>query len=99
MKKKKHICELLLEYVTFLGIKRINEIDGLWVHQIDETWLIKCNGHQETIENVPGYCWAIEYNGWPAGILSVMGDGIMAMGMGANEHTLAEAINAKMNSK
>lgn len=93
----KHICETLLEYVSFLGVKKIDSLPGLWENQIDEHWKIKCNGHKETIDNVPALCWSIEFNGWPAGILSVMGDGVICAGSEGNAENLQKAIEARMS--
>lgn len=91
---KKHICESLIEYVSRLGIKRINELPGLFEHKVDEQWTIKCNGHKEPIDNVPPFHWYIEYNGWPAGILSLTGEGEICDGDTANIDTLQAALES-----
>lgn len=93
----KHICETLLDYVSFLGVQNIESLPGLWENQIDKHWKIKCNGHAETIDNVPALCWRIEFNGWPAGILSVIGEGVICGGDEANAENLQKAIEAKMS--
>lgn len=92
----KSLAEILLEYALSLGAAKINALPGLWIHQIDEHWLVKCNGHRETMEGVPPYSWSFEYNGWPAGIRGVRGDGIICAGEAANEKTLKAAIEVKM---
>ena len=81
-----------------LGVRNVNKLPGCWEHQVDERWWISLNGHKETIKDshgaeVPGFHAAIEYNGWPAGIISPIG-GIIAAGEGANEHNFIEALKA-----
>lgn len=95
--EQKHIAELLAEYVSFLGVKNISQLPGLWEHNIDETWSIKCNGHTEAVDNVPPLSWSLSFNGWPAGIISVLGDGVICAGSEGNEDNLRAAILAKMN--
>lgn len=96
--EKIHIAHLFLEYAKFLGVKSISNLSGLWESKIDDQWTIKCNGHKETIDGVPGFSWLIEYNGWPAGILDIMGDGIICAGEGGNEENLRKAIELKMTA-
>ena len=95
--EENHVCELLMEYALSIGVKRINELPGLWEHKIDDTWEVKCNGHNKTIGSVPPYSWSISYNGWPAGIMSITGEGILCAGEGGNEENLKEAILKKLN--
>ena len=92
----KHIVETLMEYAIFLGAKRINELPGLWENKINNQWTIKCNGHTEDIQGVPPFSWYIEYNGWPAGILSILGDWAIPAVNGLNEESLHKAIKVKM---
>lgn len=89
---KKHIVELLMEYAITKGAKDISHLPGLWVNQLDERWLIKCNGHLEEVESIPKLSWYIEFNGWPFAILSIAGHGEMGTGELANEDTLRKAI-------
>lgn len=93
----KHICETLMEYVSFLGVTKIDSLPGLWENKIDDTWTIKCNGHNYEVENVPPFSWYIEFNGWPAGVISVMGDGVLCAGKAGNEDNLRRAIEARMS--
>lgn len=99
MPEEKSLAELLLEYAISTGAKRINELPGLWINQVDEHWLIKCNGHEDVIDHVPPFSWSIEYNGWPAGIMHIRGDGFLCSGEMANEKTLIAAIGAKMQAQ
>lgn len=100
MNNKKSIAEILMEYAISKGATKLHLVTGLWVSKIDEHWLVKCNGHRETIDLVPPFSWSIEYNGWPAGIVGAIdGEGIIAVGEIVNEKTLLEAIQAKMEDK
>jgi hypothetical protein len=92
----KHVCEVMMDYALSMGCGQINKLPGLWESVIDENWTIRCNGHDKTIKGVPPYCWSIEYNGWPAGILSIMGEGVICAGELGNAENLIEAIEAKM---
>lgn len=90
-----HIVELLMEYAVRHGAKDLNKLPGLWETKVDETWTIKCNGHDTEIDGVPPFCWYIEYNGWPAGVLSAFhGDGVLAAGEGGNEQSLRTALQS-----
>ena len=91
-----HIVETLMEYAIFLGAKRINELPGLWENKINNQWTIKCNGHNEDMQGVPPFSWYVEYNGLPAGILSIMGDWAIPTVNGLNEESLHKAIKGKM---
>lgn len=55
---KKHIAELLMEYAGSKGAKGISDLPGLWTSQLDEQWLIKCNGHIIEVEG------AVNGRGW-----------------------------------
>jgi hypothetical protein len=92
----KHLVETLMEYAIFLGAKRINELPGLWENKINNQWTIKCNGHTKDILGVPPFSWYVEYNGLPAGILSIMGDWAIPTVNGLNEESLQKAIKRKM---
>lgn len=96
--KEKSLAEVLLDYAISTGVGRIDILPGLWTSQIDEHWLVMCNGHQEVIDHVPAFSWFFEYNGWPAGIMGIRGEGIMCTGEIANEKALIAAIEAKMKA-
>ena len=81
-----------IELAAACGARKINQLPGCWSHQIDGHWKIDVNGKDVTVENIPPYHIAIEYNGWPAGILSPIG-GIIAAGEGANETTFIAALD------
>lgn len=96
MPEEKSLAELLVEYAISNGAQRINELPGLWINQVDEHWLIKCNGHPYVIDHVPPFSWWIEYNGFQAGILGIHGGGFFCAGEMANKKKLISAIKAKM---
>lgn len=91
-----HIVILLMSYAKFTGAKDLFKLPGLWVKAVDDNWTIKCNGHDKEIEKVPPFSWFIEYNGWPAGILTVMGDGFLCAGENGNETNLKKALEKAM---
>lgn len=81
-----------------LGVRNVNELPGCWEHQIDEHWHLSLNGHKEAITDskgreVPPFHASIDWNGWPAGLISP-GGGIIAAGACANEDTFIEALKA-----
>ena len=78
-----------------MGVSHINKLPGLWECKIDEKWSVKVNGHAETVENLPPYRCLVEYNGWPAGVVSPF-DGVIAAGVDANEDALIKAIRKKI---
>lgn len=96
MKTEDHVCQLLVELAVNRGAKDIDKCEGLFEMKIDDVWEAKCNGHAETIDNVPSYHWSIYYNGWPAGILHVMGDGVLCNGSEGNEENLRKALKAQL---
>lgn len=81
-----------VELAAALGARDISQLPGYWSHQVDERWKIDLNGKDVTLDGIPPYHVAIEYNGWPAGILSPIG-GIIAAGEGANESTFIDALD------
>lgn len=90
--KTGHIAEGLMVMAMYTGAKNLNAHPGLWEKKIDDTWHIKCNGHPEDLGGVPGLSWYIEYNGWPAGVMSVLGEGVLCAGEGGNEENLRIAL-------
>lgn len=87
-----HIAESLLAFAMFKGAESISMKKELWQHKVDDTWTIKCNGQETKVDGVPPFSWYIEYNGWPAGILGIMGDGVLCAGDGGNEENLRAAL-------
>lgn len=81
-----------VELAAALGAKDISKLPGCWSHQVDDHWKIDLNGKDTPIHGIPPFHIAIEYNGWPAGILSPVG-GLIAAGVGANETTFIRALD------
>ena len=81
-----------------LGVKNINTLPGCWEHQVDDKWFIAVNAHDSPVECskgpsvAPFHCY-VEYNGFPAGLISPH-DGIIAAGECANEDTFIAALKA-----
>lgn len=70
--------------------------DKVWTCKVDEQWTFKINGHKEEMEKIPAFHMFVEYNGWPAGLVSSYG-GIIAAGNAANEQTFIDALNKKLS--
>lgn len=85
------------ELAAALGARDIKKLPGCWSHKIDERWKIDINGKDRAIDGIPPYHVAIEYNGWPAGILSPVG-GLIAAGEGANESTFIDALDKAISA-
>lgn len=75
--------------------------EGCWEHQVDDHWWIAVNGHQEprlmqkhpTLEPLKPFHAFVEWNGWPAGLMTPTG-GCIAAGACANEETFIAALRA-----
>jgi hypothetical protein len=70
-----------------------------WEHRVDDQWwfAINANGHEVTCTHggkVSAYHVLVEFNGWPAGVLNVAGQGEFAMGDAANPDTFNAAVIA-----
>lgn len=86
------ICGLAIR----VGAKNIKELPGCWEYEIDGQWWVAVNGHAVPMKcshggDVPPYHAFVEFNGWPAGLVSPAG-GTMAAGEGANEDTFIAAV-------
>jgi len=90
--------DYIAQLAIALGVAPINTFEGCWEYQVDEQWWIACNAHPEPKgcsrgPKVPPFHTYIEYNGWPAGLMTPYG-GTIAAGEGANEDTLVAALAA-----
>ena len=87
------ICQLALA----LGVKNINQLPACWEHKVDEEWRIAVNAHNKPVNagdtTVPAFTAYLEFNGWPAGLISPYG-GMMASGAIANEVELLKALRS-----
>jgi hypothetical protein len=84
------LLELIFALHKHDGTPGIGRLPGLWHRKIDERWTLWANGQLKPVELrdgfmiQPGDCY-IEFNGWPAGSLSLItGEGILAAGTAAN---------------
>lgn len=94
---------LIMQLATSLGVSGINRLDGCWEHAIDGNWRVAVNGHGEPVKcstgaEVPAFTAYVEWNGWPAGIISPRGGEIVA-GSAANEDTLIAALQKALDGK
>lgn len=90
--KSGHIAEGLLAFAMYNGATSISMKEGLWVKEVDKTWTVKCNGHKERVDTIPPFSWYIEFNGWPAGVIGILGDGVLCAGEAGNEENLRAAL-------
>ncbi len=81
----------VVQLALALGVRKASALPGLWEHDVDAQWRVKLNPHPEEREQIPGYHMLVEFNGWPAGLISPQG-GTIAAGAVANEHTFIEAV-------
>lgn len=86
----------IVELAEALGVQRINELPACWEHQVDEQWRIHINAHRHQVKaesgaEVPPRSCYIEFNGWPAGVITPV-NGWIAAGEAANERTFIEAL-------
>jgi hypothetical protein len=92
----------IAKLAVLLGVKNIRELSGCWELQIDEHWWIAVNGHREPVKNslgddVPPFEAYIQFNDWPAGLISPRG-GIIAAGSCANENTFIDALDRRIRA-
>lgn len=71
--------------------------DKVWEHKIDDHWFIKINGHSQEMKGIPAFHMTIEYDGFPAGIVSPF-EGTIAAGEAVNEDVFIEAVEKKLES-
>ena len=80
------------ELAIKLGAAPLNKNAGCWEHRVDEDWSITLNPHDYDVDDIPPFCMAITYNGWPAGLVSPANGGVIAAGASANEDAFIEAL-------
>lgn len=89
--------DALLVLVEKDGAAPLNAHPGAWKRVIDDRWTVWVNAHgdpqkTDTGATVPPYHIYVEYNGFPAGMLTPMGDGAICAGEAANEDAFIEAM-------
>ena len=83
----------VVELAIALGVHRADQLPGLWEYTVDEQWRVRLNPHDDERERIPPFHVAIEFNGWPAGLVSP-GGGVIAAGEAANEEAFIVAVVA-----
>lgn len=97
--KTGHIGEALLSYAVIKGVTPAMIKTELWEDTVDDHWKIVCNGTHNKIGAIPPYSWSIEFNGWPAGFVSVItGESFLCAGVVANAATLQQALVKSITS-
>jgi hypothetical protein len=91
--------EAIVNLAGVLGVENITALPGCWEHQIDDQWWLALNGKKTPTKcshgaEVPPFHFYVEFNGWPAGIFSIRGDGEFAAGSAANEDMFIAAVDA-----
>ena len=88
---------LLADLLVKSGATRLDLRPGAYEIVIDERWKAVINAHAEPVlwgsASIPPYHAALEYNGWPAGLMAANG-GVIAAGECANEDTFIAAVKA-----
>ena len=94
--------QAVLALAYHLGVRNLGEATSCWEQQIDDRWWVAINPTRDekaTSKGGPALPPAsvyVEFNGWPAGLLSFMHGGEFAAGEAANPDTFAAAITARM---
>jgi hypothetical protein len=91
----------ILRLAEHLGARNIRARSGCWEAAVDDTWWVALNPHEHDCRcsrgpEVPAFVAYVEYNGWPAGHVSLLGDGWFAAGDGANPETFAAAVRTRI---
>ncbi len=84
----------IVELAHAMKVTKIKDIPGLWEVEVGK-YLIKVNGHKETIDNVLPFHAYIEYNGWPFGIINPYA-GTLGAGSEANEDDFINVVKAEI---
>jgi hypothetical protein len=91
----------IADMAILMNAHPLNQYADCWECEIDHRWTIAANGHREPKKwrdiTVQPFHVYVEYNGFPAGIISAY-EGIIAAGTEANEETFLAAIDAKIKT-
>lgn len=98
------VCEgfvVLGELIIAMDAHPLYKHQACWECQVDEHWKVAVNGHLQpklcswtNLPVDPGTAY-IEFNGWPAGLVTPWG-GVIAAGDAANEDTFIAALRARI---
>lgn len=93
--------DCIMALASRLGVRNLAKTYAgkLWEHKVDEQWLFAINANTEPVKTASGvevepFHVYVEYNGWPAAILTVRGEGTFAAGTAANVDTFNAAVIA-----
>ncbi len=91
---------LIIELATARGFLSIKDLLGCCEFEVDDHWWVAINGKEGDAEcsrgaMVPRFHAYVEFNGWPAGLVSFQG-GTIAYGEAANEDTFIAALEAAL---
>jgi|GEM_PF-5812433 hypothetical protein len=87
-----HIIDVIAEFLVCRGHTSIVNHPGLLIEHAGAFTVI-ANGHNETIDDVPGCCFSILFNQHPFAMLTATGEGSMGTGMVANPDSFRGALN------
>lgn len=100
------VFALVCELAVALGCRALNERPGCWHHELADpkggTWAFTLNPHEtseaigDTATQLPPFHLFVEWNGFPAGIVSP-GGGVIAAGACANEAACIAALRAELD--
>lgn len=94
--RKDRVCTVFYAVSKLCEVLKESPIkDKVWEHKIDDHWFIKINGHGKDMEGIPPFHMTIEYDGFPAGILSPF-EGTIVAGEAVNEDAFIEAVEKKL---
>ncbi len=93
----------LVELGLALGFKSVSQLDGCAEFAIDDQWWCALNGHRERTKctrgaEVPSFHAYVEFNGWPAGVISPRGGEFVA-GAAANEDAFIAALESAIKQR
>ena len=93
---------VVMDLLAQLGIQDgVAPLRGPYVRQIDEHWRVCLNPDEAPYHwggfTIPRFHCAIEFNGWPAGLLNPF-EGTIAAGKVANEEALIAALRAAIEA-
>lgn len=92
-------ADVLAPLAQRLGVSNISALPGCWEVQVDPRWYFAVNPHLEPVicsEGVtvePGFAY-VQFNGFPAGVVGIDGEGTFAAGDEANLQAFKAACEA-----
>lgn len=91
---------IIVELAESMGVQDINQEAACWEVDIDSHWSISVNGHREAVTcvhgvNVAPFTAYLQYNGWPAGMITPL-SGLIAAGNAVNEQSFIDACKVRI---